>query len=78
MIKPIRMRNNIVHLTSLFENATEGIVVTNSQGNIILINPSACQIFGYSAEELEGNKIEILIPPSARKIHISHRDSILP
>ncbi len=75
MIKPIRMRNNIVHLTSLFENATEGIVVTNSQGNIILINPSACQIFGYSAEELEGNKIEILIPPSARKIHISHRDA---
>ncbi|HEX3079469.1 MAG TPA: PAS domain-containing sensor histidine kinase [Puia sp.] len=69
------MRNNLVHLTSLFENATEGIVVTNSLGVIILINPSACQMFGYSAEELEGQKIEILIPPSAKKIHVKHREN---
>jgi len=68
------MRNNLVHLTSLFENATEGIVVTNSQGVIILINPSGCKMFGYASEDLEGQKIEILIPQSARNIHIKHRD----
>jgi PAS domain S-box-containing protein len=68
------MRNNPVHLSSLFENATEGIVVTNSQGIIILINPSACLMFGYSSEELEGQKIEILIPRSAQKIHVKHRE----
>jgi len=67
------MRNSLVHLTSLFENATEGIVVTNSLGIIILINPSACQMFGYSPEELEGQKIEVLIPPAARENHIKHR-----
>lgn len=69
------MRNSLVHLTSLFENATEGIVVTNSKGAIVLINPSACQMFGYSPEELEGQKIEVLIPPSAKKIHIKHREN---
>jgi PAS domain S-box-containing protein len=74
LIKSFQVRNNLVHLTSLFENATEGIVVTNSQGNIILINPSACQMFGYTPEELEGQKIEVLIPPSARNIHIRHRE----
>ncbi len=68
------MRNNPVHLNSLFENATEGIVATNSQGIITLINPSACQMFGYSPEELEGQKIEVLIPSSARKIHVRHRE----
>ncbi len=68
------MRNNPVHLNSLFENATEGIVVTNSQGVIILINPSACQMFGYSSEELEGQKIEVLIPSNAKKIHVKHRE----
>jgi PAS domain S-box-containing protein len=68
------MRNNPVHLNSLFENATEGIVATNNQGIIILINPSACQMFGYSSEELEGQKIEVLIPTSARKIHVKHRE----
>jgi len=68
------MRYNLVHLTSLFENATEGIVVTNSQGMIILINPSGCQMFGYTAEELEGQQVEMLIPSSVRKIHIRHRE----
>jgi PAS domain S-box-containing protein len=68
------MRNNPVHLNSLFENATEGIVATNNQGIIILINPSACQMFGYSPEELEGQKIEVLIPKNAKNIHVKHRE----
>jgi PAS domain S-box-containing protein len=68
------MRNNPVHLNSLFENATEGIVATDHQGIITLINPSACQMFGYSPEELEGQKIEVLIPSSAKKIHVRHRE----
>jgi PAS domain S-box-containing protein len=67
------MHNILIHLTSLFENATEGIVVTNSQGTIIMINPSACQMFGYSQEELADQKIEILIPPAYKKKHIHHR-----
>ena len=29
------------HMTALFENATEGIILTNSQGKIILVNPAA-------------------------------------
>jgi PAS domain S-box-containing protein len=67
------MHNMLIHLTSLFENATEGIVVTNNQGTIIMINPSACQMFGYSAEELADQKIEVLIPPAYKKKHINHR-----
>jgi PAS domain S-box-containing protein len=73
LIKSFQVRNNLVHLTSLFENATEGIVVTNSQGKIILINPSACQMFGYESEELADQEIEVLIPPKLKKIHIDHR-----
>ena len=74
-MKPIRMRNNLVHLTSLFENATEGIVVTNGRGKIILINPSACQMFGYSSEELVDREIEVLIPPSSKKKHVKYRET---
>lgn len=50
------------HLTSLFENATEGIVLTNGEGNIVLINPAAQRMFGYIAEEIIGKPVEILIP----------------
>jgi PAS domain S-box-containing protein len=63
------------HITSLFENATEGFVVTNALGDIVLVNPSACRMFDYSIEELVGQKIEILIPSQYKHSHIRQRDS---
>jgi PAS domain S-box-containing protein len=68
------MQYNPVHLASLFENATEGIVVSNSRGDIILVNPSACKVFGYQREELIGQKIEILIPIKAKINHVKLRE----
>jgi PAS domain S-box-containing protein len=68
------MQFNVVHLTSLFENATEGIVATNHLGNIILINPSACRMFGYTKDELVAQKIDVLIPSGNRAGHVKLRD----
>ena len=62
------------HIASLFENATEGFVITNSQGNIFMVNPSACRMFQYEADELIGQKIEILIPAQYKKGHVKLRD----
>lgn len=59
------------HMTSLFENATEGILLTDGAGMIVLANPSAKHIFGYSDDELTGLPIEALIP---RKFHDHHRE----
>ena len=36
--------------------------MTNGEGAIVLVNPSACRMFGYEKEELIGQEIEILIP----------------
>ena len=60
---------DITHMTSLFENATEGIILTDQSGNIILINPAAERIFGYCFNEIEGKSIEILIPDRSRPNH---------
>jgi PAS domain S-box-containing protein len=60
---------DIVHLTSLFENATEGIILTNSSGNIILINPAAQKMFDYNADEIIGQPVGILIPDRVRSHH---------
>lgn len=56
------MNIDATHLSLLFENATEGIILTNGKGNIILINPAAQKIFGYNENEIIGNPVEILIP----------------
>ena len=66
--------HNIAHITSLFENATEGFIVTDSKGIIFLVNPSACQMFNYQADELIGQKIEILIPSQYKKTHVALRE----
>lgn len=71
---PGRMEFNISHITSLFENATEGFIVTDAAANIILVNPSACRMFHYQPGELIGQKIEILIPANFRAGHIKLRE----
>lgn len=63
------MQVNATHLTSLFEHATEGIILTNQQGRIVLVNPAALHCFGYEAGELVNQPVEALIPESNRNIH---------
>ncbi|OSZ77888.1 PAS domain-containing sensor histidine kinase [Chitinophagaceae bacterium IBVUCB2] len=62
------------HMTSLFENATEGIILTNGKGNIVMSNPAVERMFGYKGEELIGNPIEILIPAKFRPHHHQLRE----
>jgi len=57
------------HMQSLFENATEGIILTGREGKIVLVNPAAERIFGYTADELIGKTIEVLIPEKFRPQH---------
>lgn len=68
------MLNNTTHLFSLFENATEGIILTDGSGNIVLVNPAAENMFGYDSSELKGKPIEILIPDKFRPHHQGLRE----
>lgn len=60
---------------ALFLHATEGILVTNAEGVIIRINPSAEKLFGYGPGELTGLKIETLIPQRFTHKHEKNRAS---
>lgn len=68
------MKIDATHLTSLFEHATEGIILTNGMGKIVLINPAAERMFGYSSEEILGHPIEILIPDKVKPNHTHLRE----
>ncbi|HTB53588.1 MAG TPA: ATP-binding protein [Ferruginibacter sp.] len=60
-------------LEALFNYATIGILVTNQQGEIVLINEFALKQFSYNnEEELIGQKIETLIPKRFEKKHTGH------
>jgi PAS domain S-box-containing protein len=61
-------------LVALFENATEGILIANSNGEIIKANPSSERLFGYQHNELLAQKIEILVPSRLQGSHVDHRE----
>ncbi|WP_367271498.1 ATP-binding protein [Nonlabens sp.] len=61
----------------LFEGASEGIVVVNSDQVIVATNSSARKIFGYNKNELEGQHLQVLIPSSYHKEHHSHFENFM-
>ena len=44
------------HMISLFENATEGILLTNHTGQIVLANPAAAKMFGSQHNDAIENR----------------------
>jgi len=68
------MKADPAHLTSLFENATEGIVLTDRFGKIVLVNPAAQRMFAYKEEELIQHPIEVLIPQRYQSHHKELRE----
>ncbi len=68
------IRSDKAHMTSLFENATEGILLTDKEGKIVLMNPAAENMFGYKALELTGNTVDVLLPGQFRHVHTGMRE----
>jgi PAS domain S-box-containing protein len=62
---------------AIFNEAAIGIVVTNSQGNIILSNRFANNLFGYEDQELVGQNISQLIPNHLKERHAHHHANYL-
>jgi PAS domain S-box-containing protein len=60
---------------ALFQFASMGILVADSNAEIILVNNFLLTLFGYEDQkELTGKKIETLIPSRYHRNHIQYRD----
>jgi len=60
-------------LDAMFENATEGMLMVNQAGEIVMFNAYAEHLFGYHRDELIGSRIEKLIPARFAEQHVAHR-----
>jgi sigma-B regulation protein RsbU (phosphoserine phosphatase) len=56
----------------ILEYSSEAIVALDSNGRIILFNPAAERIFGYTEREILGRPLEILVPLPLRSLHEHH------
>jgi PAS domain S-box-containing protein len=60
---------------ALFDHATEGIILTDEKGKIVLLNPAAFRLFQYDRDELPGQSIDVLIPQRFHHSHVKDRES---
>lgn len=56
-------------LRSIVEAAVDGIIVIDASGSIEAFNPAAERLFGYTAPEVIGRNIRILMPEPHRSEH---------
>lgn len=60
---------------ALFEHATQGILLAAKNGVIVMANPAAERLFGYTTGSMAGNKVENLIPARYTQRHEGHRNN---
>src|ERR1700736_2142265 len=68
-----RLRKLNETLTVLFQFAPDAIIIVDESGCIVRVNDQAKVMFGYTAKELIGNRIEMLMPSRFKKRHVRHQ-----
>ncbi len=58
-------------LEHMMAGVAEGIMLTDADGTIRAWNPAAARLFGYTAEEVIGRNISMLVPEELREANIA-------
>ncbi len=58
---------------TLFTANPDALVVADARGAIVLANPAAAQLFGYSVDELLALNVDALVPDGIRPRHAAYR-----
>jgi PAS domain S-box-containing protein len=69
----VALRESDEKFRSLLESAPDAMVIADPSGQIVLVNAETLRMFGYSRSELIGERVEMLIPSSARERHVHLR-----
>ncbi len=56
-------------IRSIVENVIDAIITINEKGLVQTFNPAAEKIFGYSASEIVGQNIKIIVPAPHKDLH---------
>ncbi len=60
-------------LRAAVESAPSGLLMTDAEGRIVLVNREIERLFGYSREELLGKPVDTLVPERFRGVHPGYR-----
>jgi PAS domain-containing protein len=74
--KDIKLRESQEKFRSVADSAVNGIITTDTDGKIVLFNPSLKNIFGYSIDEIKGKHVTMLMPDRYKQKFIDKLDEI--
>ena len=64
---------DILLSSNFLEAVPDAIVAVDSDGTILQINSQTEELFGYTRDDLLGQKVEVLVPERHRPGHDEHR-----
>ncbi|HOT04309.1 MAG TPA: MASE3 domain-containing protein [Methanolinea sp.] len=66
------LRRSEARFRNYIEHAPDGIFVADERGNYLMVNRAACEITGYTRDELLEKNIRDLIPPADHPLAFEH------
>jgi len=61
-------------LTELLDLSPDALLIVDSAGMILFVNEQTTSLFGYSSQDMLGQKLEMLLPQHLRVSHVTHRE----
>ncbi len=72
-----RLNESLERFRHIVEADVNGVMAIDSEGHIVLTNPSLEAMFGYEPEELLGKPMDILLPEASRALHAKYRTDFM-
>ncbi len=70
--RTVRLEESSERLRVIVDTAIDGIIAIDENGIIEMVNPAAEKMFGYSAQELLGRNVSMLMPEPDKSRHDSY------
>jgi PAS domain S-box-containing protein len=68
---PLRVTST--ELLHLLDISPDALLIVDREGTIVMVNEQAAALFGYRREEVQQQRLEMLLPERLRTLHIAHR-----
>lgn len=65
----IALQEQADYTQAVLDNIVDGLITIDQRGLIVSFNPAAEQIFGYTASEVHGQNVKMLMPSPHREAH---------
>ncbi len=77
IIREVREKTQMEYFNIILDSVVDGIILSDKEGKIQILNNQILNIFGYKREELLLQPVEILIPEKYKKDHVILRNNFM-